>query len=85
MVWTTEDQKANAKTSFGGNVRIATVHSNAIGLTTFMFKDGTIRGCDMAKVIEVSNNILNSRAQVHQAAKLAAQHKSLCGQRVSGE
>ncbi len=61
MVWTTEDQKAHAKTSFVGNVRIATVHSNDIGLTTCMFKDGTIRtirGCDIAKVIEVSNKYL---------------------------
>jgi hypothetical protein len=88
MVWTTEDQKGNAKTSFVGNVRIATVHSNAIGLTMLMFKDSTIRtirGCDMAKVIEVSNNIHNIRAQAHQAAKLAAQQESLCGQLVSGE
>jgi hypothetical protein len=88
MVWTTEDQKQHAKTSFVGNVRTATVHSTAIGMTTCMFKDGTIRtirGCDIAKVIEVSNNILNSRAQVHQAAKVAAQNESLCGQLVFGE
>jgi hypothetical protein len=71
MVWTVEDEKANPKTNFVGNVRIATVHSTASGSTTFMYKDSTIR--------------TTSRAQVHQAAKVAAQQEFLSGLLVPGE
>ncbi len=81
MVWSADDQKAHPKTNFVGNVRIATWHSVGVGVTTFIFKDNTVRnvrGTDIGKVIEVSNNIQSSRSQVHQAARLAAQQEPLC-------
>ncbi len=57
MVWTTDDQKSHPQTNCVGNVRIATWHSAGVGLTTFIFKDNTIRtvrAADIGKIIEVN-------------------------------
>ena len=81
MVWTTDDHKSHPHTNFVGNVRIATWHSAGVGVTTFIFKDSTIRhvrAADIGKIIEVSNNILSSSTKVHVAAKFAAQQEPVC-------